>query len=66
MRSLRGARHAVLKTLYSRVYQIGDEWFSCFLRNLKKRTSVVLRLIDVMVLIVKPTPELVVFFKHEL
>src|SRR5215469_7991772 len=66
LRLLHGARHAVLRTLYSRAHRVGDESASCFLRNLEKRTSIVLGLAAVVVQIVKPSLELIVFLEHEL
>ena len=47
--SMQGARHAVAKTLYSRAHRIGEESASCFLGDLKQRTSVGLRLVAVVI-----------------
>src|SRR6266851_1119759 len=64
--SLHGAGHAVLGRLYSRAHRIGDESASCFSRNLKKKTSILVRLVVVVVAILQPSLELAVFPKHEL
>jgi 2-methylcitrate dehydratase len=53
MDALRGPRHAVLRTLYSRAHRIGSDGTSCLLRGLREKLSLDLFLI-LMIVRAKP------------
>src|SRR6185437_486599 len=64
--ALQGARHAVLRTLYSRAYRIGLDEASCLLHGLAKNVSFDLLAVDVVRMFAKPAFELVVPLEQEL
>jgi hypothetical protein len=63
--ALQSAGHAVLRTLYSRVYRIGLNGASWLLRGLRKSVSFGWRLVDVDGMFAHPTLELVVPLEKE-
>jgi len=56
--SMQGARHAVLRTLYSRAHRIGLDEASCLLGGLRKNVSSDLLLVDVSWMFAQPALEL--------
>jgi len=64
--ALQSARHAVLRTLYSRAYRIGLNGNSWLLRGLRKKVSFDLLLVDGGRVFAQPAFELVVPLEQEL
>ncbi|SRR6266487_603166 len=61
-----GARHAVLRTLYSRAHRIGLNGDSCLLRGLCKSLSLDLFLAVIVSVLAWPAFELVVLLEQQL
>src|SRR5487761_408481 len=66
MHALPGARHAVLRTLYSRAHRIGLDGASYLSRGLRKNVSFDLFLVDVARMLAKPALELVIALEENL
>jgi hypothetical protein len=63
---LRGARHAVLGTLYSRAHRIVLDGVSCLLDGLGKKLSICFFVVVVVCVFVYPASEVVILAKEQL